>query len=182
MDKLIPMSDLYDEENNQVIPLSDLLDEETGLPQSIQGARRVFIPGVDPISQDELQMAYQAAGEISLGDEFRQSGSQLIRSFSKALAGLPEAIGIAATELEKKYPIGAATWGAPTDPEKTWSGTAARWIKGAGEFAADIVGPGEQKPGRCRMISGPLKFQEESDPPLDSWQVVDLLRVRHKKS
>ena len=82
------MSDLYDEENNQVIPLGDLLDEETGLPQSIQGARRVFIPGVDPISQDELQMAYQAAGEIGIVDESRQAVSELIRNFSKSLSDI----------------------------------------------------------------------------------------------
>lgn len=104
-----------------------------------QPVKRVPVFGIDPTEQDEADVI------ITAGDRAKFAGGQFVRGVSTAIAGLPEAIAIGATELEKAFPIGAATWGAPTDPEKTWSGTAARWIKGAGEFLAPDVSEAKAK-------------------------------------
>ena len=82
-DNLIPLSSLLGEELDQdngiqLVPLSSLMDQETGLPANIPGARRVFIPGIDPTHRDELDIA------ISGGDRFKFAAGQFVRSISNA--------------------------------------------------------------------------------------------------
>ena len=104
-----------------------------------QSVKRVPVLGIDPTEHEELDVA------VSAWDRSKFASGQLVRGLSTAIAGLPEAISIGAAALEKKYPIGAATIGAPTDPEQTWTGTLARWIKGAGEFVAPDVSEAKAK-------------------------------------
>ena len=136
------LTELFRENN----PESTFSDEDITLRFAEENKDRldVFLEKY-PRFREEYNSIISGAFPITFGDRAKQFVGSGVRGVAGTLAGLPEAIGIGAAEIERRTGLGEATWGAPTDPKETLSGTVAEGIKGVGEWLAPDVPIGKRE-------------------------------------